>query len=155
MPTFIGGISANVNYKQFDASILFQGAAGGTVYLNPESGEIGNYYASWVENRWTPENTNASWPRVFNRSNEYWSPGNQRNTFWLFSTDYVRLKSVEIGYTLPSNILKKLAIERFRVYINGLNLVTLSKLKEIDPEVNGGTSYPLQKVVNLGVTLTF
>jgi TonB-linked SusC/RagA family outer membrane protein len=155
MPRFIGGISANLSYKQFDASILFQGAAGATVYLNPESGEIGNYYASWVENRWTPENTNASWPRVFNRSNEYWSPGNQRNTFWLFSTDYVRLKSLEIGYTLPANILKKLAIQRFRVYISGQNLLTLSKLKEIDPEVNGGTSYPLQRVVNLGVTLTF
>lgn len=155
LPTFIGGLSANLSYKQFDASILFQGATGGTVYLNPESGEIGNYYASWVENRWTPENTNASWPRVFNRSNEYWSPGNQRNTFWLFSTDYVRLKSMEIGYTLPASLLNKLAIERLRVYISGQNLVTLSKLKEIDPEVNGGTSYPLQRVVNLGVTLTF
>jgi TonB-linked SusC/RagA family outer membrane protein len=155
LPTFIGGISANISYKQFDASILFQGASGGTVYLNPESGEIGNYYASWVENRWTPENTNASWPRVFNRSNEYWSPGNQRNTFWLFSTDYVRLKSMEIGYTLPASLLNKLAIQRLRVYISGQNLVTLSKLKEIDPEVDGGTSYPLQRVINLGLTLTF
>lgn len=155
MPTFIGGLSANVSYKQFDVSILFQGAAGGTVYLNPESGEIGNYYASWVANRWTPENTNATWPRVFNRSNEYWSPGNQRNTFWLFSTDYIRLKSMEIGYSLPTSLLKKLDIERLRVYVSGMNLLTFSKLKEIDPEVNGGTSYPLQRVINVGLTLTF
>jgi TonB-linked SusC/RagA family outer membrane protein len=155
MPTFIGGFNANLNYKQFDISVLFQGATGGTVYLNPESGDIGNYYADWVKNRWTPENTNASWPRVFNRSNEYWSPGNQRNTFWLFSTDYVRLKSMEIGYTLPTSLSKKLTIERLRVYVSGQNLLTLSKMKEIDPEVNGGTSYPLQRVVNFGITLTF
>jgi TonB-linked SusC/RagA family outer membrane protein len=155
MPTFIGGFNANLDYKQFDFSILFQGASGGTVYLNPESGEIGNYYADWVKDRWTPENTNASWPRVFNRSNEYWSPGNQRNTFWLFSTDYVRLKSLEFGYSLPTSLTKKMNIERLRVYVSGQNLLTMSKLKEIDPEVNGGTSYPLQRVINLGITLTF
>jgi TonB-linked SusC/RagA family outer membrane protein len=155
LPTFIGGLNANVSYGQFDLSVLFQGAAGATVYLNPESGEIGNYYASWVANRWTPENTDASWPRCFNRSNEYWSPGNQRNTFWLFSTDYIRLKSMEFGYSLPASITKKLTIQRLRVYVSGQNLLTLSKMKEIDPEQNGGTSYPLQRVVNLGVTLTF
>jgi TonB-dependent starch-binding outer membrane protein SusC len=155
LPTFIGGLNANVSYGQFDLSILFQGAAGATVYLNPESGEIGNYYASWVKNRWTPENTDASWPRCFNRSNEYWSPGNQRNTFWLFSTDYVRLKSMEFGYSLPASLTKKLTIQKLRVYVSGQNLLTFSKMKEIDPEENGGTSYPLQRVVNLGVTLTF
>jgi TonB-linked SusC/RagA family outer membrane protein len=155
LPTFIGGFNAVFYYNQFDLSILFQGAAGATVYLNPESGEIGNYYANWVKNRWTPENTDASWPRCFNRSNEYWSPGNQRNTFWLFSTDYVRLKSMEFGYSLPASITRKLSIERLRVYISGQNLLTLSKMKEIDPELNGGTSYPLQRVVNLGITLTF
>ncbi len=155
LPTFIGGFNANFNYKQFDLSVLFQAATGATVYLNPESGDIGNYYTSWVENRWTPENTDASWPRCFNRSNEYWSPGNQRNTFWLFSTDYVRLKSMEFGYSFPSSITNKISIQNLRVYVSGQNLLTLSKMKEIDPEVNGGTSYPLQRVVNLGVTLTF
>jgi TonB-dependent starch-binding outer membrane protein SusC len=155
LPRFIGGLNVNLNYGQFDLSVLFQGAAGATVYLNPESGEIGNYYASWVKNRWTPENTDASWPRCFNRSNEYWSPGNQRNTFWLFSTDYLRLKSMEFGYSLPESLTKKLTIQKLRVYVSGQNLLTFSKMKEIDPEENAGTSYPLQRVVNLGVTLTF
>jgi TonB-linked SusC/RagA family outer membrane protein len=155
LPTFIGGFNAVLSYGKFDLSVLFQGAAGATVYLNPESGDIGNYYANWVANRWTPENTDASWPRTFNRSNEYWSPGNQRNTFWLFSTDYIRLKNMEFGYTLPTSITKKLTIQNLRLYVSGQNLLTLSKMKEIDPEVNGGTSYPLTRVVNLGVTLTF
>jgi TonB-dependent starch-binding outer membrane protein SusC len=155
MPTFIGGLNAVLTYKQFDISILFQGATGAIAYLSPESGDIGNYYESWVKDRWTPENTTASWPRVFNRSNEYWSPGANRSTFWEFSTDYVRLKSMEFGYTLPPALLKKIGVEKIRVYFSGQNLLTLSKMKEIDPEENQGTDYPLQRVVNLGVTLTF
>jgi TonB-dependent starch-binding outer membrane protein SusC len=155
LPTFIGGMNAVLTYKQFDISILFQSATGAIAYLNPESGDIGNYYESWVKNRWTPENTDASWPRVFNRSNEYWSPGANRSTFWEFPTDYIRLKSMEVGYTLPGSLTKKIGVEKLRVYFSGQNLLTLSKLKEIDPEVDQGTSYPLQRVVNLGVTLTF
>lgn len=155
MPTFIGGFNANLSYKQFDVSILFQGAAGSIVYLNPESGDIGDYYQDWVKDRWTPENTNAKWPRVFNRSNEYWSPGANRSTFWEFSNDYLRLKSLELGYSLPLSFDKKMGIEKLRIYLSGQNLLTFSKMKVIDPEVDAGTSYPLQRVVNLGVTLTF
>ncbi len=153
IPRFIGGFSANFYYKQFDLSWLFQGAAGAIVYLGVESGDIGNYYQEFAKNRWTPENTVTSWPRAWNRDNEYWR--NQGNTFWQFSTDYIRLKSMEIGYTLPSSIDKKLGISKLRVYANGLNLITVDKIKLIDPELDAGTSYPLQRVVNLGVTLTF
>jgi hypothetical protein len=62
---------------------------------------------------------------------------------------------MEIGYTLPTSLLKKIGVEKLRVYFSGQNLLTLSKLKEIDPEEDQGTSYPLQRIVNLGVTLTF
>lgn len=154
-PTFTGGLNAVFSYKQFDLSVLFQGAAGSITYLNPESGEIGNYYADWVKDRWTPENTNASWPRCFNRSNEYWSPGYARNTFWEFSNSYIRLKNLEFGYNLPASIIKKLDIEKLRVYVSGQNLITLTKLVDKDPEVGYDQEYPLLRVLNLGVTLTF
>ena len=154
-PTFQGGFNAIFTFKQFDLSLLFQGSAGAIDYLSPESGDIGNYYEAWVKDRWTPTNTSATWPRVFNRSNEYWSPGGNRSTFWEFSTDYVRLKSLELGYTLPSELLRKINVEKLRIYFSGQNLLTLSKIKEIDPEEDQGTSYPLQRVVNLGLTLTF
>jgi hypothetical protein len=62
---------------------------------------------------------------------------------------------MEVGYTLPGSLLKKIGVEKLRVYFSGQNLLTLSKIKEIDPEEDQGTSYPLQRVVNLGVTLTF
>jgi TonB-linked SusC/RagA family outer membrane protein len=153
MPRFIGGLNINLKYKGFDLSMLVQGATGSMQYVNPESGEIGNYYKEYVVNRWTPENTVTSYPRAWNRDNEYWR--SQANTFWLQNMNYVRLKNLEIGYSLPANVNKLLGIDGLRIYMNGVNLLTLSKQKLIDPEQQQGTDYPLQKVVNGGITLTF
>jgi len=155
MPRFIGGFNINLKYRQFDLAMLIQGAAGAQLYITAESGEVGNYYKDFADNRWTPENTDASYPRSYNRSDEYWR--SQGNTFWLRSTDYIRLKNFELGYTLPLNVNKILGIENLRIYVNGLNLVTIDKSKVLDPEVSDGSgwSYPLQRVVNCGLTLTF
>lgn len=153
MPRFTGGLNINLQWKNFDLALLFQGAMGAQQYIRSESGEIGNYYKDFADNRWTPENPNASYPRTFNRDEEYW--GSQRNTFWLRKTDYLRLKNLELGFNLPNKIDKALGIEGLRIYVNGLNLLTVDKAKLIDPEVEAGTSYPLQRVINGGITLTF
>ena len=153
MPRFIGGFTVGLKYKGFDLTILIQGATGAEVYYFPESGEIGNYYKEFADNRWTPENNTSSFPRAFNRGDEYW--GGQRNTYWLYNMNYVRLKNFELGYSLPLNVNKKLGIEGLRFYLNGLNLLTLSKEKLFDPELESGQSYPLQRVVSGGLTLTF
>ncbi|HCY40602.1 MAG TPA: SusC/RagA family TonB-linked outer membrane protein [Prolixibacteraceae bacterium] len=152
-PRFIGGFTANLRYKQFDMAILVQGAAGAVQYVRAESGEIGNYYKDFADNRWTPENTDATYPRAFNRDEEYW--GSQGNTFWLRSTDYIRLKNLEVGYSLPSTANKVLGIENLRFYVNGLNLLTIDKAKVIDPETEAGTAYAPQRVITAGLTLTF
>lgn len=154
-PRFIGGATINLRYKGFDLAILVQGATGAQKYISSESGEIGNFYKEFADNRWTPENNTASYPRTFNRNNEYWV--NYDNTFWLYNMNYVRLKNFEIGYSLPSGVDKTLGIEGLRFYINGLNLLTLSKQNYIDPEVaaGNGQSYPLNRVVTGGLTLTF
>jgi len=155
VPTFTGGFSFNLGYKQFDLTLLFQGAAGAVRYISTESGEIGNYLQEFASQRWTPTNTTASYPRAFNRSNEYWV--NSANTFWLRSTDYIRLKNIEFGYNAPKSVNKYLGIQGLRVYFSGSNLFTLDKLKVFDPESDSGSGqiYPLNKVVNLGVSLTF
>lgn len=153
MPRFTGGASINLQWRLFDLAMLIQGATGSQQYVNPESGEIGNYYKDFADNRWTPENPDASYPRAFNRDEEYWR--SQGNTFWLRKTDYIRLKNIELGFNLPSKVNQRLGIEGLRIYINGLNVLTLDKAKIIDPEVEQGTSYPLQRVVNGGLTLTF
>lgn len=167
IPTFTGGITLSLRYQNFDFSTLIQGAAGGVRYISTESGEIGNFLQSFAENRWTVQNPNASGPRTFNRSNEYWV-GNQ-NTYWLHKTDYVRLKNIEIGYNLPADMMRRAGIQNLRVYINAYNLLTYCPgLKDFDPELtttNGGAtgtnvstsgqSYPLQKIINGGISVTF
>jgi TonB-linked SusC/RagA family outer membrane protein len=153
IPRFIGGITASLRYKDFDLSLLFQGASGSVQYVRAESGEIGNYYKLYADNRWTPENPNSNYPRAWNRDDEYW--GSQANTFWLQNMNYLRLKNFEVGYNLPSSIDKKLGIGSLRLYINGQNVFTFSEEKLIDPEQEQGTSYPLQRVINGGLTLTF
>lgn len=156
IPTFTGGLSASLQYKGFDVSLLFQGAAGATRYVNTESGDIGNFRKVFYDNRWTEDNPNADWPRTYNRGNEYWR--NQGNTFWLYNTDYIRLKNLEIGYSLPSTVLGKAGIQNLRFYLSGFNLLTFTReLKDFDPEIirSDGREYPNQKIINFGVNATF
>ncbi len=153
MPFFTGGLSASLYVSNFDVSILFQGTSGSVAYISPESGEIGNYYNDHAVNRWTPSNPSSEYPRAWNRDNEYWR--SQGNTYWLHNTNYIRLKNVEIGYNIPDKAVNAMGIAGLRIYANGLNLLTFSKEKLIDPELTSGQAYPLQRIVNLGLTLTF
>ena len=119
-----------------------------------ESGNIGNYLLEVYENRWTVQNPSSVHPRIANRSDQYYS-GN--NTYWLRSTDYIRLKNFEVGYTIPGLLTSKIGINTLRVYLNGLNLFTIDKLKVYDPETVSATGqyYPQARIVNSGLTLTF
>ncbi|MCY7351446.1 MAG: TonB-dependent receptor [Cytophagaceae bacterium] len=155
IPKFQGGLNIGASYKNFDLSILFQGAAGAKQYVSlGESGNIGNYLLEVYQNRWTVQNPSSVHPRIANRSDQYYS-GN--NTYWLRSTDYIRLKNFEVGYTLPGLLTSKVGINTLRVYINGLNLFTIDKLKVYDPESSNATGqyYPQARIVNSGLTLTF
>ncbi len=156
IPTFTGGITLSMQYKGFDLSALLQGSAGAVKYIQTESGDIGNFLQSFYDNRWTEENPDASGPRTFNRTDEYWM--NQRNNYWLYKTDYVRLKNIELGYSLPSSLVHKWSIQNIRVYVNAYNFLTYSPdMKDFDPELGSGSGqgYPLQKVVNAGLSVTF
>jgi hypothetical protein len=152
----------------FDMAILVQGALGGIRYITNESGEIGNFTEEFAKNRWTAANPNAKGPRTFNRGEQYWVAN--WNTFWMRKTDYVRLKNIELGYNIPAGILNRANIQNLRVYVNAFNLLTYSPdFKEFDPEMTGGDannptggavntsgqSYPLQKIVNVGISVTF
>lgn len=155
-PTFTGGLNIDLTYKNFDLSVLFQGAFGGVFQQTTESGDFGNFLQSFYDNRWTEDRRDAKFPRTYNRTNEYWV--NQPNTFWLHKTDYVRLKNIELGYTLPSAFTNRFKIDNLRVYINAYNLLTFSPdMKDYDPENTSGSGYnhPLNKVVNFGLSVTF
>lgn len=155
IPLFQGGMNINASFRNFDLSVLIQGAAGARQYVSAgESGNIGNYLLDIYENRWTVDNPSSEHPRIANRSDQYFSHG---NTYWFRKADYVRLKNLEIGYTLPSHITQKVGINNVRVYANGLNLFTVDKLKVYDPESSNETGqyYPQARVINTGLSVTF
>ncbi|WP_240312827.1 TonB-dependent receptor [Flavihumibacter solisilvae] len=156
VPTFTGGLNLSLQYKGFDLALLFQAATGAVNYINTESGEIGNYLQSFADGRWTTGNPTSDKPRAFNRGNEYWASNN--NTYFLLKTDYVRLKNLQLGYTLPVSLTQKAGMQQMRLYISGYNLLTYSPdYKDFDPEASAGSgqSYPLQRVLSAGATLTF
>ena len=157
IPRFQGGITLGLQYKDFDLNVLFQAATGAEIFVQTESGTIGNYLQYSYDHRWTLDNPSSVDPRTVDRNNQYFS---NRNTYYMFSTNYIRLKNFEIGYTLPVSLGKKAGISRLRLYVNALNMFTWSKLagKDIfDPEStsSSGQYYPQSKIINTGVTVTF
>ncbi len=154
-PKFVAGITLGANWNNFDLMMLFQTALGGETYVWRErAGEAGNFYKETFQNRWTPENPSSVHPRVFNRENEYWV--SNRNTYYLKSTNYLRLKNVEIGYTFRLPAIEKVGISHLRVYMNATNLFTIDGVKVQDPEANDtGREYPQRRMVNFGATVTF
>lgn len=159
-PTFTGGINMGVQYKNFDLSALFQGATGGLLLFNSnETGDFGNYYQWSYEHRWSVENPSSVDPRLANRDNTYYTNnGNSfgANTYFLRSSNYLRLKNIELAYNF-SSIGKKIGISRLRLYVNALNLLTWDKMKLFDPEStsSSGKYYPQARIINTGVRVTF
>ncbi len=155
VPRFTGGLIIDLRYSNFYASVLFQGASGAKRKRFTFSGESGNYLEEDANGRWTPDNINATKPRAWNFTEEYWMAGNINNTYWLRDNNYIRLKNVEVGYNLPAAFISRAGIKGMRVYFTGLNLATFTKLKNYDPESNNDNSYPANKVFNVGFNLTF
>lgn len=154
-PRFQGGLNVGLQYRNFDLTVLFQGATGGELRVGTdESGAIGNYLLDFYENRWRVDNPSSEHPRITDRSDQYYSSG---NTYWLRSTDYLRLKNLEFGYTLPSRLGERVGISNLRVYLSGFNLLTWSKIKVYDPESLNSTGqyYPQARLLNTGISVTF
>ncbi len=155
-PRFQGGFNASLSYKNFDFTMLIQASTGGQIFLQTESGTIGNFLQYSYDNRWTVDNPSTVNPRIVDRSNQYFSNG---TSYWLKSTDYARLKNVELGYTLPNTIGSKIGLNNLRVYVNGLNLATYSPSMKglFDPESLSGSAqyYPQARVMNMGVSVRF
>ncbi|MBV8254611.1 MAG: TonB-dependent receptor [Chitinophaga sp.] len=154
-PTMIYGLTLTAKYKNFDFTMLWQGATGASQYIRTESGLIGNFPEAIVKDRWTPTNTNANWPRAYDRDREYWV--GRQNTFWFWNTDYARLKTLDLGYNVPTTLCKRVGIQNLRVYVSGQNLLTIDKVKIFDPEAPQGSGqyYPQTKIYNVGLNVTF
>jgi hypothetical protein len=156
-PTLNFGATIDLRYKGFDLSILFQGATGASIRIQTESGDIGNYLKYSYDHRWTIDNPSSEHPRLSSRNDTYFTGNFGFNTYYMFSKNYVRLKNIELGYNLLPNILDKIKLSNLRVFVNGLNVFTIDKIKVFDPEatVQSGVYYPQARVINAGVSLTF
>ncbi|MGN6615919.1 MAG: SusC/RagA family TonB-linked outer membrane protein [Ilyomonas sp.] len=159
-PTFTGGININLQYKNFDLSVLFQGAKGGLQFIGrTESGDIGNFLQYAYDHRWTIDHPSAVDPRLTNRQNRYYTGGSAwNNDYFLKPNDYLRLKNIEIGYSLSERLSNKAGISNLRVYVSGLNVFTFfDKIKIWDPEATtqDGKYYPQARILSTGVRVTF
>lgn len=157
-PTFNFGANAYLSYKNFDLSALLQGATGASIRIQTESGDIGNFLKYSYDHRWSIDNPSSVDPRLASRGDTYYTGGNfGNNTYYLFSKNYIRLKNLEIGYTITNELLNKANISNLRVYANALNLFTITANDVYDPETTNqsGQYYPQQRVLNIGASLTF
>lgn len=168
-PKFMYGFTLNGGWKGLDLNIFFQGQASAQQLIQPTMNMATDFYEGrWSDSNTDEENANARWPRAFIKQTygDVWN--GKASTWWLRNASFLRLKSIELGYTLPKTVLGNSGIQNARVYVNGNNLFTIDKIKFCDPEAgmyknndgyiveSGGLrGYPLQRMVTVGVNVTF
>jgi len=162
IPKYNYGITFTAGYKNFDLNVLFQGVGGVSGYLSGYAGlafYLQGTIQQWqADQRWTEANPdrNAKYPRLEVIQNT----GNNNtltSSYWLQNGSYIRLKSVQLGYTLPAKTLKRLGLETLRFNFSAYNLYTWSKYRKgWDPEINtGGVYYPILGTYSFGVNVNF
>jgi len=168
IPEMNFGLELAANWKGFDFSANFQGAAICDVALMGNYPGIGwddtpytrafynnaNAPLYLVQNSWTPNNPNALYPRL---DTQYRDNNNCASSMWIKDGSYVRLKMIQLGYNFPQKMLNKINLSALRLFISGSNIFTLSGLQYLDPEspdVNNGY-YPQQRTFSTGLSLTF
>lgn len=156
VPEVVFGLGGELQWKQLDFNILFQGQARARFYYAPLVDPVsGNVEKEAAERAWTLTNTDASHPRLgSNISNG----GVTASSFYYRNASFVRLKNIELGYTLPASVFgQNAAVKGLRFYVAGYNLFTLSELKNVDPETSDESyqTYPQMRIFNTGVKLTF
>lgn len=163
------GFGVSAGYRNFDISVFFQGSARSSFWINYST--MSPFYSRIPQNEsrihetglsefiadsyWSElsPNPHAVWPRL---SSTPVDNNNQRNTWFMRDNSFLRLKSAEIGYSLPKKLIDRLRLESCRLYLSGTNLLLFSGFKLWDVEMGGnGLGYPLQRVFNIGINLTF
>jgi len=169
VPQVEGGLGVSFGYYGFDFNFFIQGASRVSFMIDPTSNVdwdngtvgtspfVGNHslLKAWADDHWSETNRNcyATWPRLSDTSR----PNNeQASTWWLRDGSYLRLKSVEIGYTISEKLTKKIGLQQMRIYASGMNLLSFNNFKLWDVEMGGsGLNYPIQRVINVGLSLNF
>lgn len=162
MPDWTFGLSIGAEWKNFDLSMFFQGAQGNDVFDFSQRGDIPTMNRpNWILGRWIGEGTSNSLPRMTSENrNSNW----RSSDLYIKDASYVRLKTIQLGYTLPSHIIQRVSIQNFRVYVSAENLFTFTNYDGFDPEIaSGGYTtigidrgiYPQARTISVGANITF
>ncbi|MDB5015086.1 MAG: SusC/RagA family TonB-linked outer membrane protein, partial [Daejeonella sp.] len=166
-PEMVYGFGASTSYKNFDLSAFFQGQARASFFIDaervspfvpsPDPYILGNtqLLQAFADNHWSPDNQDlyAMYPRMSTTGNQL-ENNRQVSTWWMRDGSFMRLKSLELGFTLPKKVAARMKLTGARIYFNGLNLFTWAPFKLWDPELGGqGFNYPIQKVYNIGLNV--
>lgn len=158
-PKYTFGLNSNFSFRNFELSLLFQGAAQVDVRQSGALAEMGNQegftHSLYTNNYWTPEHTDVRFPRPLKFDLRNVATSDRL----VIDGSYVRLKNIQLAYALPTPMASKLRLNRMRVYVSATNVFTLSKLNEwnLDPEVGSGRAvyYPQTALYTLGLNLQF
>lgn len=156
-PKWIFGLTLNGAWKGIDVNVFFQGQADAEQLVMPAMNMPTDFYEGrWIETNTAEQNAVAKWPRAFMKAAAVDNRNSLSSTWWLRDASFVRLKSAEIGYTFPKMMIKKLGLEKLRIYANGNNLFTIDSMGIFDPEMTSGVrGYPIQRTLTFGANVTF
>lgn len=157
IPRYTYSLNLNTSWRGFDLSMFWQGVGKADGYLNQHATMpfyLGGTALEMHKDYWTPENLNASFPRLaFNETN------NEKNsTFWMKNAAYLRLKNIQLGYNIPDKVLKNTPFTMLRVYVSGQNLLTFDNFwdgYDVESPVGMGSHYPQVKLYSVGLNVKF
>jgi TonB-linked SusC/RagA family outer membrane protein len=158
-PNIIYGISGSLEYHNFDFSFMFQGA--GQVQYMLQSQIVWPFFNDggvpqfWADNHWSESNPNAKYSNLDINNQNF--PQDAPSSLYIYDASYIRLKNIELGYSLPEQLTSRINMGLVRLYVSGQNLLTFSTVPQLDPETinNLGQSYPNVKSVNFGIKVDF
>ncbi len=155
-PIIYFGTTLGFNIRGFDLSVLLQGVKNRSYqqidYSFGSNGDRQGY--EYLLGRWTPETAaTATYPRLTIGANGNNTPFLNNSSFWTHSGEYLRIRNLDIGYTLPFSVTNRIKVAGLRIFANAQNLFTTTPYDRLDPEVYGDTAYPIQKIFNVGVNI--
>lgn len=168
-PQIIYGFTLNFGWKGIDFNAFFQGQGKAQQLVMPTMNMAYDFFnGRYIEGASAEQNANARWPKACIKNTYVDTWNGDASTWWLRSANFLRLKSLELGYTIPAKLTKKIGISNARIYVNGSNLFTIDNFKIGDPEVgttrndrgysinsNGVLAYPLQRMITFGANISF
>ncbi|HBX44642.1 MAG TPA: SusC/RagA family TonB-linked outer membrane protein, partial [Porphyromonadaceae bacterium] len=161
-PDWTFGLTLGADWKGFDTNLFFQGTVGNDIFDFSQRGDIpAMNRPGWILDRWHGEGTSHKIPRMTAKNpNSNW----RSSDLYIKDGSFLRLKTVQLGYTLPAQLTQKISVQRLRIYVSAENLLTFTKYDGFDPEIASGNYttigvdrgiYPQSRTISFGANISF